>query len=161
MKRGTDSSPPHQRGFAAILAIIILVVLASLAAGLVTLGTTQQLTSAEDVQSARAWGAAGTGLNAGMFRAMSSQTPADSWKTCSSAGVSMFLDLSASTGFHVAVQCWSQSYNEGETTPGVPNVVRIFTIQATACNSSSACPDSTMTTSPNYVERVRQVTVTN
>ena len=156
------SAREQQRGFGAIMAIIILVVLASLGAGMVTLGTTQQLTEAQGVLAARAFAAARAGLDVGMFRAMSSLTPADAWKTCSSSpGQSIFLDLSATTGFHVAVTCTSLTYNEGQSSPGVPTVVRIFTIQATACNSSSACPDNVMATSPGYVERVRQVSVTN
>jgi len=152
----------QQRGFGAIMAIIILVVLASLGAGMVTLGATQQWAEAQGVLSARALAAARAGLEVGMFRAMSSQTPGDAWKTCSSSpGQSIFLDLSATTGFHVAVTCTSLTYNEGESSPGVPNVVRIFTIQATACNSPNSCPDSVLATTPGYVERVRQVAVTN
>ena len=151
----------HQRGFGAIMAMVILVVLASLAAGLVAFNTTEQLDSAQDVLSTRAYAATRAGLEVGLYKALSSSTPTDAWKTCN--GSALFLDLSASTGFHVSVTCNSTQtpYNEGETAPGVPATVRVFTITATACNSSSACPDATLATSPGYVERQRQMTATN
>ena len=148
----------RQRGFGAVMAIVVLVVLASLVAGLVTFGTTQQLNLAADVQSASAYAAARAGLEAGLFKALSSSTPADSWKTCSNA--SSTLDLSAQTGFHITVTCNSTLYNEGESAPGVATAVRIYTIQAVACNSTT-CPDASKATSPGYVERVRQITATN
>lgn len=148
-----------QRGFGAIMAIVVLVLLASLAAGLVKLGATQQLTSAQDVLSARAMAAARAGSEWGLFRALSSTTPADPWKTCSN--LSQTLDLTAATGFRVTVSCNSRAYNEGETVPGTPSVVRVFRIEATACNSSTACPDAGMAASGGYVERLRQVIATN
>jgi MSHA biogenesis protein MshP len=52
----------HHRGFAAIAAIFLVVVLASLGAFMVTLTNTQQLTSAQDVQGTRAYWAARAGL---------------------------------------------------------------------------------------------------
>ena len=147
-----------QRGFGAIMAIVVLVVLASLAAGLVTFGSTQQLNLASDVLSANAFAAARAGLETGLFKAISSTTPSDTWKTCN--GASTTLDLSAQTGFHVTVTCDSTPYSEGESSPGVPVTVRIFTIKAVACNST-ACPDNSKATTPGYVERVRQITATN
>ena len=146
-----------QRGFGAMMAIVILVILSSLAAGMVTLGTTQQLTAAQDVLSARAFAAARAGLDVGMFRALSSLTPTDTWKNCNPAQ-SIFLDLSAVTGFHVGVTCTSLDYNDGQSSTG-PVLLRVFQITATACNSTVQCPDNTMATTPGYVERVRQVTV--
>ena len=44
-----------QRGFGAIVAIVILVIMATISAALVRLGTTQQVTSTQDILSARAW----------------------------------------------------------------------------------------------------------
>jgi len=147
-----------QRGFGAIMAIVVLVVLAGLAAGLLMFGSNQQLTVAADVQSANAYAAARAGVEAGLFKAISSTTPADTWKTCN--GQSMTLDLSAQTGFHVTVTCSSNLYNEGESAPGVAATVRVFNIQAVACNSAT-CPDASRATSANYVERARQVSATN
>ncbi len=148
-----------QRGFGAIMAVVVLVILASLAAAMLKFGTVQQLTSAQDVLSARAWAAARAGNEWGLFKALSSTTPADPWKTCSN--LTQTLDLTAHTGFRVTVTCNSTTYNEGESAPGTPQVVRVFRIESTACNSSTSCPDAAMATSPGYVERRRQVIATN
>jgi MSHA biogenesis protein MshP len=147
------------RGFGSVLAIIILVVMAVLGAALLRFGSTQQTTLGQDIVSSRAWAAARSGNEWGLFKALSSTTPADTWKTCS--GLSSTLDLSASTGFWVTVTCNSSLYNEGESLPGTPATVRVYLIQATACNSSAGCPDASKATSADYVERVRQVTATN
>lgn len=147
------------RGFGSVMAVIILVVLASLAAAILKLSATQQLTSSQDVLSSRAWAAARSGNDWGLFKALSTTTPLDPWQKCS--GLSQTLDLSAATGFWVTVTCNSWLYNEGEASPGVPKTVRVFVIQSTACNSSTGCPDATMATSSGYIERVRQVTATN
>ena len=149
----------HQRGFAVVMATVLLLVLSAIAAAVLELGITQNTTSAQDLQSTRALAAARSGTELGLFKALSSTTPADPWKTCSN--LSQTFDLSATTGFRVTVTCNSWSYNEGESSPGTPNVVRVYRIEATACNSSSACPDASMATSPTYVERVRQVSATN
>jgi len=147
-----------QRGFAAVLAIVVLVIMATLAAALVTIGTTEQYTSTQDVLSARALSAARTGTDVGLFKALSSTTPADPWKSCS--GLSLNLDLSAETGFLVVVTCNSWVYNEGESAPGVPALVRVYRISATACNST-VCPDPSRVQTPGYVERTRQIDATN
>ena len=144
------------RGFGSVLAIIILVVMAVLGAALMRFGTTQQTTTTQDVLSSRAWAAARSGNDWGLFKALSTTIPGDPWQTCS--GLSSTLDLSASTGFWVTVTCNSTVYKEGESSPGNPKTVRVYLIQATACNSSAGCPDATQATSPGYIERVRQVT---
>jgi MSHA biogenesis protein MshP len=148
-----------QRGFAAVLAIVVLVIMASLGAALVTIGTTQHYTSTQDVLSARALAAARTGTDVGLFRALSSTTPTDPWKSC--ANQSQPLDLRASIGFRVVVTCDSWTYNEGESSPGVPVIVRVYQITATACNSPTVCPDAAIVSTPGYVERTRQVSAIN
>lgn len=148
----------RQHGFGAIAAIVILVILAALAAAIVSLGTTQQMTSAQDVMSAKAWQAARSGNEWGLFRALSTSTPADTWKTCS--GLSETLDLSAQTGFHVTVFCDSWPYNEGEAVPGTAQTVRIYRIRAIACPAAS-CTGTNDGSSLGYVERTRVVLATN
>jgi len=54
------------------------------------------------------------------------------------------------------VSCDSRSFNEGESAPGTPRTVRIYTIDAVAC-SSTVCPDNSAATAPNYIERRWQV----
>ena len=143
-----------ERGFGAIMAIVVLVVLASLAAAVVRFGATAQATSAQNLLSARASQAARAGTEWGLYQAFKG-----TWTACS--GASQTLDLSASTGFRVTVSCDSRSYNEGESSPGTPRVVRIYTIDAVACSGTSTCPDNTAATGPNYVERRRQVQASN
>ena len=139
-----------QRGMGAVAAIIVLVVLAALAAAVVRFGAVAQATNAQNVMSARASQAARAGTEWGLYQAFKG-----SWTTCSST--SQTLDLTASTGFRVTVSCDSRSYFEGETAPGAPRSVRIFSIDAVACSGSTLCPDNTAAAGPNYVERRRQV----
>lgn len=139
------------RGFAAVAAIVILVILAILAAGLVKLGTAQQVTSAQDVLSARAWQAARAGNEWGLYRAL---RPSGA-NFCD--GTPQTLNLSVVAGFRVTVSCTAQPFNEGEMAVGTARSISIYTISAVACNSAVACPDATMTNTSNYIERMRVV----
>ena len=136
-----------QRGFGAIVALVILVIMAVLAAGLVRLGTTQQATSTQDILSARAWQVARAGNEWGLYQALQSGS-------CSGAPVT--LDLRAATGFSVTVSCASMNFKEGETSPGTPQSITTYSIKAVACNSD-ACPDAASAATPGYVERERLV----
>jgi len=144
----------RQQGFGAIAAVVVLVLLATLAAAVVRLGSAQQLSAAQGLSVARANAAASAGLEWGAWQALKG-----SWTTCSNA--SQTLDLSADTGLWVTVRCNVTAYNEGESGPGTVNVVRSFTITATACNSSAGCPDNARAVGPGYVERVRQALLVN
>ncbi len=135
-----------QRGFGIIAAIVILVILAGISAALVRLATTQQVTSAQDIQSERAWQVARAGNEWGLYQAVRFGC----W-----AGAAT-LDLRAATGFSVSVTCASKAFNEGETTAGVPLAITTYSIDAVACNSS-ACPDAALAATPGYVERKRLV----
>ncbi|MGE5470343.1 MAG: MSHA biogenesis protein MshP [Bacteroidota bacterium] len=148
-----------QQGFGVAMATVLLLLLSAIAAAVIELGVTQNTTSAQDILSARALAAARTGTELGLYKALSSTTPGDPWKTCSS--LSQTFDLSAATGFRVTVTCKSWSFNEGESTPGNAAVLRTYRIEATACNSNVSCPDAAMATTPGYIERVRQVSATN
>ena len=142
----------RQHGFGAIAAIVVLVILALLAAAIVSIGSVQQITSAQDLMSAKAWQAARAGNEWGLYQALkngSCTTPAPT------------LDLSADTGFHVTVTCESWTYNEGETIPGTPKQVTVYRITAVAC-PAAACPVITPTVAGvGYVERTRVVLATN
>ena len=85
-----------QRGFAAIAAIFLVVVLAALGAFMVTFSNTAQLTSAQDVQGSRAYWAARGGLE----WAIASTTAA---VACPASPTSLTLN-----GFAVAVSCNSE-----------------------------------------------------
>ncbi|MBK6638241.1 MAG: type II secretion system protein [Rhodocyclaceae bacterium] len=60
----------RQHGFGAIAAIVVLVILAVLSAAIVSVGSTQQLTSAQDVMSTRAWQAARAGNEWALYQAL-------------------------------------------------------------------------------------------
>jgi MSHA biogenesis protein MshP len=137
----------RQQGFGAVVALVILVIMAVLAAGLVRLGTTQQVTSSQDILSARAWQVARAGNEWGLYQALQSGS-------CS--GASGTLDLRAATGFSVTVSCTSKNFNEGETSPGTPQAITTYSIKAVACNSA-ACPDVASAATPGYIERERLV----
>lgn len=146
-------------GFGAIAAIMVLVILAALAAAIVAISTTQHSTAALDLMSARAWQAARAGSEYGLFRALSTTTPADAWKLCS--GTSATLDLTADTGLYVTVYCDSWAYNEGEVTPGVPKTVRVYRIRSIACPVATGCLGSNDASASFYVERMRSVIASN
>ncbi len=145
----TASRRTPARGFGVIAAIVLLVVLSALAAAIVRFGSVAQVSAAQGVTAARVSAAARAGTEWGLYQAFKG-----AWTAC--AGASQTLDLTASTGFHVSVSCDSRTFNDGETVPGTPRTVRLYTIDAVAC-SSSACPDNSAATTPNYVERRRQV----
>jgi MSHA biogenesis protein MshP len=139
------------RGLGVIAALVVLVLLSTLAAAVVRLTWTQQTTLAQDIDSARAFQGAYAGTQWGMYQALRG-----SWTTC--AGATQTLDLRSSMGVRVTVSCTSDVYNEGETTTGTgtPLTVRLYTITAVACNGAAAtCPDNASVTRPNYVERMR------
>lgn len=139
------------RGLGVIAALVVLVLLSTLAAAVVRLTWTQQTTLAQDIDSARAFQGAYAGTQWGMYQALKG-----SWTTC--AGATQTLDLRSSMGVRVTVSCTSDVYNEGETTAGTgtPLTVRLYTITAVACNGAAAtCPDNASVTRPNYVERMR------
>jgi MSHA biogenesis protein MshP len=140
-------------GFGAIAAILVLVVLASLAAAIVRIGHATQTGSAQDILGARAWAAARAGTEWGLYQALKG-----GWSTCS--GASQTLDLTADTGMRVTVRCTSLRYNEGEDDTGAVQTLRLYTLDAVACNSTGTCPDDTRAVQPGYIERRRQVQAT-
>lgn len=143
----------RQHGFGAIAAIVILVILALLAAAIVSLSATQQITSAQDLMSAKAWQAARAGNEWGLYQALKNGT-------CVAAPGST-VDLSADTGFRATVTCDSWTYSEGETIPGTARIVTVFRITAVAC-PAAVCPASDVSVAGvGYVERTRVVLATN
>lgn len=146
--------PGPRRGMGAVAVIMVLVVMAVLAAAILRLGRQTHTATQQDLQGQRAQSAVRAGLEWGLFQAFKG-----SWTSCSAA--SQTLDLSADMGMRVALSCNSTLYNEGESSPGVPVTVRIFTIDAVACNGSVGCPDATAVSRTGYVERRRQIQAQN
>lgn len=139
-----------QGGFAYIAAVLILVVMASLAAAMVRLTDVQQTTSAQDVLVARASQAARAGIEWGLFRiGAAGVCPADTTLT----------DFVLASGFRVTVTCRRAAYNEGETVAGTAALKYLYQITATACNIGATCPADAEVTHEDYVERRRVVSV--
>jgi MSHA biogenesis protein MshP len=146
-----------QQGLGAIAAIVVLVILSSIAAGVIKLGWVEQTNFAQDLQGARGSQAAMAGVEWGMFQALKG-----TWTSC--AGASQNIDLISSHGFMVTVTCNSTLYNEGQASDGTTaSTVRLYTIEAVACTTSSgtSCPDATRASGVNYVERKRQAQITD
>ena len=120
-------SQAHQtsRGFAAMSAVFLLVVLAGLGAYMLSFSNVQHIVSAQDVLGTRAYWAARAGLDWGT---------ASAGNGCPSPG-RFELD-----GFTVQVTCSKRSYTDGA------DVVDVLVFQSQAANNAAVG-------SPGYVER--------
>jgi len=114
-----------QKGFAAIAAVFLVVVLAALGAFMVSFSNTQQLTSAQDMQGSRAYWAARAGLEWGI---------AGVTTVCPASPTALSVE-----GFTVTVTCTLSAYTDGGT-------VNLF--QITALAQSAGTVGST-----GYIER--------
>ncbi len=133
--------PRTQRGFAIVSAIFLLVVLAALGGFIATVSTNQQIGAALDVMGARAYQAARSGTEWGLYQALKASSCAAS------------TDIGVLDGIAVTVNCSVVASSSTATTESGIGV--IYSISATACNipanTAPACPGSS--SSPNYVER--------
>lgn len=155
----TPARHARTRGFGAVAALVVLVILSVLGAAIARLGWTQQIGGAQDLNSARAQQAANAGAEWGLYQALKG-----SWTTCASA--SQTIDLRTSMGVVVTVTCNSATFVEGENGTGDPPTftnrnLRTYLIDAVACNSATSCPDNALASGVAYVERRRQVQATD
>ena len=95
------SERPFQSGFAAISAIFLLVVLAALGAFMVSISSSQQLSSAQDVQGSRAYWAAQAGLEWALGSLAVTPT------ACPTPPAPFVVE-----GFTLAMTCTASSFNE-------------------------------------------------
>ena len=140
------------RGFVLPSAIFLLVILAALATFLVRISTTQSITSAQDVQGARAYQAARAGIEWGLYQVLdplnaTAVAPTNAaWPNmpgCPNGVLTV-------EGFNVAVGCnpaVPQDYLEA----GDSRSIRVYRLVATASLG--------VVGAANYVERQIQVTV--
>ena len=159
--------PAAQHGFSIVSAIFILVVLAALGAFIVNISTTQQIGSALDIQGARAYQAARSGLEWGIYQVQATAAYRFGYtalgvatdpnvRSCATASGSFTFPATATTlaGFSVSVDCQSTPANDALSTPVVVRII------ATACNQPNAsvpyCPNVTNPSS-FYVERRLEV----
>jgi MSHA biogenesis protein MshP len=89
-----------QRGFAAIAAIFLVVILAALGAFMLTFSNTQQLTSAQDLQGTRAYWAARAGLEWGIGKVSAVSDPSTITSATCNTATPMSID-----NFSVTVTC--------------------------------------------------------
>lgn len=151
-------------GFALVSAIFLLVILTSLGAFLVSIVSTQNITSAQDVVGARAYHAARAGIEWSLYAVLDPANTtvvapaAAAWPNmpaCPAAGTVMLIE-----GFTVTVDCASfptgvigatgpPVYWEADTT----RAIIVYQLTATAQSTGVAVG------APGYVERQVAVTV--
>lgn len=132
----------RQAGVSLVTAIFLLVVLSALGAAIVSLSAGQQVSSALDLTGTRAYEAARSGVEVGLFQNTQAGQCAPQ--------VSLVPPAPTMAAFTVTVRCVvNQTANLND---GLPLVT---VITATACNqpANNACPNPTPT-SPDYVQRV-------
>ena len=156
MFRRTAHARLAQEGVGVVAAMFVLVVLSVLGAAIARLGWTQQITSAQDLDGARAQRAANSGAEWGLYQALRG-----SWTSCNGATQTL-TGMKTDLGMIVTVTCNHDSYVEGQTGSGDPPVfsdrtIKVYRIDAVACNAAAACPDATRVGSVGYIERRRQV----
>jgi MSHA biogenesis protein MshP len=125
------SGSDRNGGFAIVSGIFLLVVLAALGAFMVTISTTQNITSAQDIQGSRAYWAAKGGIQ--WAAASITTTP----------GCPLVQPVFGD-GFDIVVACVANTYTEGVTSE------TIYWVSATASTGGAVG-------SPTYVERQVQV----
>jgi MSHA biogenesis protein MshP len=133
---------PTQRGFAAIAAIFLVVVLAALGGFMLTFSNTQQLTSAQDVQGSRAYWAARAGLEWGLVRIPEDPTLCPDLVLTTVVTTTATAALPSSIeGFTIEILCANNVYSEGVNSP------RIYSIESRARSTGGAVG------SIGYIER--------
>jgi MSHA biogenesis protein MshP len=151
----------RQRGFGVIAAIVVLVILATLAAAIVALSTTQSSILAQDILSARAVQSARAGTEWGLFQAFSNANVWNGGTASCNTGtealpVTATVDTSAVNGMQATVTCWSRRYSEGEESMGVSAFVRLYQVSSVACPNAPCPQTGPEIARANYVERRRE-----
>jgi MSHA biogenesis protein MshP len=128
----------RQSGVGLVTAIVLLVMMAGLGAAVIALTTGQAVTSALDLQGARAYQAARAGAEYAAYRArIDNVCAADS-----------FVLPTPMEAFRVSVTCTEAPQFVTET-----RTIRRFHVTATACTlSNGACPNAQA--NADYVQRV-------
>ena len=145
-----------QAGFIIPAAIFLIVVLAALGAYAVTISTTQSFSSAQDVQGSRAYHAARSGLEWGLYQVLDPTnatvaamvapygTGTQAWPNFPTCPPDTVLTID---GFTVTVSCTPLDYNENDTVRSI----RVYSITAKAESGTVA--------TPGRIERDLQVTL--
>src|SRR3989344_1342749 len=147
MTRFPPNRGKHERGFALVAAVFIVVVLAMLGIMMVTIGGMERATASAAVQGARAFHAARSGVEWGTFGALNNTAP-----TCGAAASTpttntFNLAVTGLNGFTVSVVCSYTTHRERSDT------YNVYVITSIATSGSFGDAD--------YVSRTLQVSVTN
>ena len=124
-----------QKGLSLVTAIFLLVVLAGLAAVMMTFFNVQQQTSSMDVMGTRAYQAARAGIEWASYQVLQNSGACSASTTLPALGGTL-------SGFTVTVTCNSTTYSDMST---ATNSVTIYSISSTATQGVAGQPD--------YVER--------
>lgn len=142
MKQKPFLAPAHRRhgGFSIVSAIFLIVVLSGLAVAAVSLTSSQQTSSALDLLGSRAYEAARSGAEYGLYRKLNDSD-------C--AATRSFVPGGTLAAFTVTVQCTVVP------TPGMGAAMNTTIVTATACNqpAGGVCPNPAPA-SVDYVQRV-------
>ena len=138
-----------QRGLSLITAIFLVVLLAGLSAAIVTVSVNSQSQSSLDVMGARAYQAARSGVEWGLYQAIINPPPCVASANITFPATATTLGPNAPSPFTVTVTCATTNDANGGPT--------VRTVTATACNkpNSGVCPGIP---GVNYVERKLSVT---
>ena len=117
-----------QRGFALVSAVVLIVVLALLGAMIVSLSTTQQVSSVRDLYGSRAYFAAKAGIEWGAYQALQASS-------CNATSTLPALS-SGAAGFAVVVTC-----NRTGPIDEAGNSVYVYQITSTATIGSVGALD--------------------
>jgi len=134
------STRHRQRGFSLVAAIFIVVVLAALGAFMVTLSALQHATASSAVQGARAFQAAQSGIEWGIYQALNGAA-------CDGTPGSFGLSGPGLDGFQVTVVCTFTQHQERSDT------YNVYTINSAATFGTFGNPD--------FASRSLVATVTN
>lgn len=105
MMRRAPGYGRHERGFALVAAIFIIVVLALLGIMMVTIGSMQRATATTATQGTRAYYAARTGIEWGTYEALNNIVPTCGAAPSTPTTNTLNLAVSGLNGFTVQVVC--------------------------------------------------------
>jgi MSHA biogenesis protein MshP len=144
-------------GFTLVSALFVLVVLAALGAALAKVSQRQQLGSAAEIETARAYQSAKAGLEWGAFQVLRNPAPPAAAPACFAA--TSFNPSGGLANFTVTVNC-TRTPASGTVSDGA-TAMAFYQLVANACNAPSggACPNPSATPATTYVERQLTSTV--
>jgi MSHA biogenesis protein MshP len=134
----------RQRGIGAVVIIALIAMAAVLAGAALMLSSAQQTAIAADLQGARAYQAARSGLEWGIHHVLRAGAP----DCADMAGGTTFSLTGALDGVHVTVTCTQSNHED-------PSPVSVYSITATGCTALAGgrCDPSATPATVSYAER--------